>query len=146
MKKKAKKAGAAETERQEFHGLGTGIGDLFFGVFEIRLKNKGVTAIHRCLKPGSQKERKARATLAHFLRGKTPKTQEFLNELANWVEGRGRGRPKTLHRDQAIASFIQDCRQKGDKVKTAKEKAGNNWGEEEETINRIWKRRKSLWK
>ena len=141
---------AAETERRmkEFHEIGRLWIELIYGKFEFRQK-KGMSRpalVHRYFKAGSQEERKGRVALARFLRGKTPKTQEFLNQLAYWIEGRKRGRPNVRYRDKAIASFIQDCREKGDSLKVSKEKAENHYVLKAETIDGIWKHRRSLWK
>lgn len=141
---------AAETERRmkEYQEIGLSMFNLIYGKFEFRQK-KGMsrpTLIHRYLKPGSQEERKGRVALARFLLGKTPKTQEFLNQLAYWIVGRKRGRPNVRNRDQAIASFIQDCRQKSGSLKDAKEKAENHFALKAETIDGVWKHRRSLWK
>lgn len=117
--------------------------ELFWGVFEFRQK-KGLApiAVLRLLKRHSQEDRDARAATARLLRSGLPLSQGFRDGLADLIQGRRRGQPATWYRDTHVVIFINNCRAAGDSVATAKQKAEDNFGLGDETINRIWKRRR----
>ena len=112
----------------------------------------------RYFKPDSQQEREARLAMARFLRSGSSLPRGFRECLADLFDPhdgvndrkllfrrRARGQPADWRRDRAIALFMNSCVHGGDTVEKAKEKAGDISGLGDETINRIWKRRKSLW-
>jgi hypothetical protein len=107
--------------------------ELFWGVFEFRQK-KGLApiAVLRLLKRHSQED----------MRSGLPLSQGFRDGLADLIQGRRRGQPATWYRDTHVVIFINNCRAAGDSVATAKQKAEDNFGLGDETINRIWKRRR----
>jgi hypothetical protein len=103
----------------------------------VRLAHKYVELNHGALE-----------TIARLLRDKP--SDALLHALADALES-GRlkyKQPRTnnFYQDKSVALAIHNYQRNGDTVEAAKEKVIEEFGIHEDTVDRIWRQRKKLWK